>query len=247
VAKWRRSECISTATCAAIECTTFRRPWAVLEYAPKLKEIQVTDIKKGIGVFTPKPDKAVSFAALKETLKKAGYTLAAADISVTGTQDTENARSLIVAPSGQRFALEGKDIDRLHASDSPVEVQGDWKTVGEGATSREVITVREIKESGERSQELSFARISARSNVTGFMPARFDVAEGDSRPIANELPALAAKPAHLFASPHRDWRSTKEVPSHLDSISLNSIYGIWMLAVKCWSPAFPTHRLREFS
>jgi len=50
-----------------------------LDYAPKLKEIKVTDIKKGIGVFTPKPGKSVSFAALKETLKKAGYTLAAAD------------------------------------------------------------------------------------------------------------------------------------------------------------------------
>ena len=56
-----------------------------LDYAPKLKEIKVTDIKKGIGVFTPLPDKPVSFAALKETLKKAGYKLAAADITVAGT------------------------------------------------------------------------------------------------------------------------------------------------------------------
>jgi hypothetical protein len=28
-----------------------------LDYAPKLKEVEVTDIKKGLGVFTPKPDK----------------------------------------------------------------------------------------------------------------------------------------------------------------------------------------------
>ena len=51
-----------------------------LDYAPKLKEIQVTDIKNGIGIFTPKPDKPVSFAALKETLKKAGYTLDSAQV-----------------------------------------------------------------------------------------------------------------------------------------------------------------------
>jgi hypothetical protein len=30
-----------------------------LEFAPKLKEIQVTDIQKGLGVFTPKSDKPV--------------------------------------------------------------------------------------------------------------------------------------------------------------------------------------------
>ena len=52
-----------------------------LEFAPKLKEIQVTDFQKGLGVFTPKPDKPVSFTALKDTLKKAGYTLDAADIN----------------------------------------------------------------------------------------------------------------------------------------------------------------------
>jgi hypothetical protein len=30
-----------------------------LEFAPKLKEIEVTDIQKGLGVFTPKSDKPV--------------------------------------------------------------------------------------------------------------------------------------------------------------------------------------------
>ena len=55
-----------------------------LDYAPKLKEIQITDIKKGLGLFTPKPDKPVSFAALKSALKKAGYTLDSAEITVSG-------------------------------------------------------------------------------------------------------------------------------------------------------------------
>ncbi len=46
-----------------------------LDYAPKLKEIELTDIRKVFGVFTPKPEKPVSFAALKATLKSAGYVL----------------------------------------------------------------------------------------------------------------------------------------------------------------------------
>ena len=71
-----------------------------LDYAPKLKEIEVTDIQKGLGVFTPKPEKPVSFAALKETLKKAGYTLDAADITVSGKlAKTEQGWTVIVEPS----------------------------------------------------------------------------------------------------------------------------------------------------
>ncbi len=50
-----------------------------LESAPKLKEIEITDINVGLGVLTPKPDQPVSFGALKETLKKAGYALDSAD------------------------------------------------------------------------------------------------------------------------------------------------------------------------
>ena len=53
-----------------------------LDYAPKLKEIEITDIKKGLGVFTPKPDKPASFSALKATLKDAGYVLDGAEITV---------------------------------------------------------------------------------------------------------------------------------------------------------------------
>ena len=77
-----------------------------LDYAPKLKEIKVTDIKKGLGVFTPLPTKPVSFAALKESLKKAGYKLASADITVDGTLTRDGKKAfltvmkLIFAPSG---------------------------------------------------------------------------------------------------------------------------------------------------
>jgi hypothetical protein len=78
-----------------------------LNFAPKLNEIEITDIKNGIGVFTPKAEKPVSFAALKDTLKKAGYTLASAKIIVSGklVRDTASGWLIVADTSGQRFAL----------------------------------------------------------------------------------------------------------------------------------------------
>ena len=114
-----------------------------LNYAPKLKEIQITDIKKGIGVFTPKPGQPVSFAALKESLKKAGYTLDKANIAVTGTlAKDEIGWAIVVQPSGQRFALDGPNVDRAFdgaKAGATIEVTGDWKTIGAGPTAHETI------------------------------------------------------------------------------------------------------------
>jgi hypothetical protein len=115
-----------------------------LDYAPKLKEIEVTDIQKGLGVFTPKPDKQVSFAALKATLKNAGYTLDAADITVSGTLvKDDKGLALVVQSSGQRFALEGANADQALADSNAgatVEINGAWKTVGTGSSSHETIS-----------------------------------------------------------------------------------------------------------
>jgi hypothetical protein len=120
-----------------------------LDYAPKLKEIKVTDFQKGLGHFTPKPDKPVSFAALKETLKKAGYTLASADITVKGTLLKEgNGWVVTLKSSGQRLWLEGPNVDdALERSDAgnQVEITGDWKTVGTDAAAREVISPASTK------------------------------------------------------------------------------------------------------
>jgi len=136
-----------------------------LDYAPKLKEIQVTDFKKGLGNFTPKPDKPVSFAALKQTLKKAGYTLASADITVAGTLSKEGEGwVVIVKSSGQRLSLEGPNVeDSLKGSDAgeQVEITGDWKTMGTGAAAREVISPAPTKKSMRKSTpEPFFATIS---------------------------------------------------------------------------------------
>jgi hypothetical protein len=116
-----------------------------LDYAPKLKAIEVTNIQKGLGVFTPKPDKAVSFAALKETLKKAGYTLAAADLTVVGILSKDDRGwTIIVQSSGQKFVLEGPNVEQSLAeakAGASIELTGDWKTVGTGASAHEVISL----------------------------------------------------------------------------------------------------------
>ena len=114
-----------------------------LDFAPKLDEINITDIKTGLGVFTPRPGKSVSFAALKTALKKAGYSLASAEITVQGTLARDASGYWIESDNGnQRFELAGdignqlpKEID----AGALIEVSGDWQTIGPKADAREVI------------------------------------------------------------------------------------------------------------
>ncbi|HEX6729388.1 MAG TPA: hypothetical protein VF074_05230 [Pyrinomonadaceae bacterium] len=136
-----------------------------LDFAPKLKEIQVTDFKKGLGVFTPKPHKPVSFAALKESLKKAGYTLAAADITVAGKIGRdEKGWAIVVQQSGQRLALEGPNVDQVVAGTKPdetLELTGDWKTVGTGPNAHETIypSARKTNANGREISLPIFAKV----------------------------------------------------------------------------------------
>lgn len=122
-----------------------------LDYAPKLKEIEITDIKKGLGVFVPVPDKAVSFAALKQNLKKAGYALDSADITIAGKLIREADRwFLLNESSGQKFLLESKTFEKFNLEpDSSFEVIGNWKTVGEGAAAREVVELQSAKKAAD--------------------------------------------------------------------------------------------------
>ena len=121
-----------------------------LDYAPKLKEIEVTDIKKGIGEFTPKPDKPVSFAALKATLKSAGYVLDTAEITITGSLTKEGDVWIVtVSPSGQKFVLEGPNVGASVAGvqdGSSIELTGGWKTAKQASSTVEVITPIEKKQ-----------------------------------------------------------------------------------------------------
>jgi hypothetical protein len=120
-----------------------------LDFAPKIDDIKVTDIKRGLGLFTPKPGKRVSFAALKAALKKAGYTLASAEITVTGTFGrSSSGYSIETETEKQRFELAGDTVNQiLEGIDdgARVEVIGDWQTVGQDADAREVIHPRSAK------------------------------------------------------------------------------------------------------
>jgi hypothetical protein len=121
-----------------------------LDFAPKIDEIKVTDIKQGLGEFAPRPNKSVSFSALRASLKKAGYTLASADITVAGLLVRDSSGWWIESEaSGQRFALSGDGVDQVlagHDAGARVEVTGDWQTVGSGSSARETIHPRVVKE-----------------------------------------------------------------------------------------------------
>ena len=147
-----------------------------LDYAPKLKEIELTDIKKGLGVFTPKPDKPVSFAALKATLKSAGYVLDAAEITVAGTLEREGDQWILtVTSSEQKFLLEGPNAVTGTEAGSTVEIVGDWKTIGKGTSAREVIVPAEKKQASQR-------RTS--NDDVYFIPAKFVPGEEETKPLA---------------------------------------------------------------
>jgi hypothetical protein len=164
-----------------------------LDYAPKLKEIELTDIKKGIGVFAPKPDKPVSFAALKATLKSAGYVLDSADITVAGTLSKDGETWIIVAkPSEQKFVLDGpnvaKAIEGIEVG-SPIEITGNWKTVGQKDNAREVITPAEKAQAFRRQTREAV-------DVIRFVSAKFVGAEDDDAP-ADAFPEPARPPAPI--------------------------------------------------
>jgi Putative MetA-pathway of phenol degradation len=147
-----------------------------LDYAPKLKEVEITDIKKGLGVFTPKPERAVSFTALRETLKKAGYALDTADITIAGKLVREGDKWLLVnESSGQKFLLESKTIDKFTAGiepDSPVEIIGIWKTVGEAAAAQEVVELQSVKRA-ENETKAKTARLVKNTNNDKSSAVRF--------------------------------------------------------------------------
>jgi hypothetical protein len=170
-----------------------------LDFAPKLKEIQLTDIKKGLGMFIPKPDKAVSFDALKASLKKAGYTLDTADITIVGTLERDGQGwVLIVDPTGQRFALGGETLAKVLNEAKPderFEISGDWKTAGTGASAREVISVRTVKktEGAAKIATVSFQTVGYQDAVQGvaefshasFAPPSFAAwSRGATKPLA---------------------------------------------------------------
>lgn len=77
-----------------------------LEFGPKPKEMEVTDIKTGHFVFSPVGGGPVSYKSLNKAVTDAGYEIESAVIVATGTLDA--ARHL-ATPSGQIFHLTAVD------------------------------------------------------------------------------------------------------------------------------------------
>ena len=143
-----------------------------LPFAPGLSEVRITDISAGIGVFTPKPDKPVSFAALHAALRRAGYTLSSAEITLVGTLARDASGWYVtVAPSGQRFNLEGVAVGAAPAGVNEgdrVEVVGNWRTLGERTDAREVISPRTIRSAPATSS----ASVNQRTSQASFNYAK---------------------------------------------------------------------------
>lgn len=120
-----------------------------LDFAPGPKEIRPVSLRKGSFAFTPKPDRPVSFAALRDAIDRAGYTLYSAEVVVAGTLARDGQRwSLSTGSAGQRFVLDGKNLNKLLADAAPgaaVEITGSWKTAGKGALAYEVVSARAVK------------------------------------------------------------------------------------------------------
>ena len=181
-----------------------------LDYAPKLKEIELTDIKKGLGEFTPKPDKPVSFAALKATLKSAGYVLDAADITVAGTLDQEGDGWVVtVKPSGQKFVLEGP-LTGVEAG-SPIEITGNWKTTGQGNSAREVITPAKKTQASHRRTIDDFS----------FIPATFAPVEENSEPAKPLAPIRVTSPGLTVYKGGAITPRLYFIRQHLGSLNVN--------------------------
>jgi len=148
-----------------------------------------------LGAFTPRPDKPVSFAALRETLKKAGYKLDAGDITVVGTLAKDNQGwAIVVKTSGQRLALEGANVEKAltgAVAGAEVEITGDWKTIGTGAAAYEAIvppaprTNAGGKASLRRASFPSFAQIRFTEERTSFVePADLVPTVDAAKPVA---------------------------------------------------------------
>lgn len=111
-----------------------------LEFAPKPKDMEVTDIASGRFVFRPRTDKPVSLADLRKAVTDAGYEIEGTWIEVTGSLGADGR--LRVPETGQVFLLKGEGqlpALREKSAGGPVTVQGKW----EAANREEVVVLGE--------------------------------------------------------------------------------------------------------
>jgi hypothetical protein len=99
--------------------------------------MKVTDVKKGHFVFTPRPDRPVSWKELHEGIVKAGYDIQATAIEVRGTLAGTPAGELRLqaAGTGQLFTLAGPALARLRQEAPPgtaLTLSGAWRSGPDG-------------------------------------------------------------------------------------------------------------------
>jgi hypothetical protein len=81
-----------------------RKTVSLLDFGPRSEEVKITDFSQGLSEFAPKSEKPVRFADLKVVLKKAGFKLISADITVSSKlSHGESGWWIEAGVSGQRF------------------------------------------------------------------------------------------------------------------------------------------------
>ncbi len=106
-----------------------------LDFAPEVKDMEVTDITNGRFVFKPRPDKPVSLEGLRKAVIKAGYEIEGTWIEVSGTLTSDGR--LRVPETGQVFRLKGEGEKK--AAEDGVTVSGAWKA----AEGEEIVALEE--------------------------------------------------------------------------------------------------------
>jgi hypothetical protein len=133
-----------------------RKAVSLLDFGPKPEDVKITDFYQGLSEFAPKSEKPVRFADLKATLKRAGFSLISASITVSGRLSRdESGWRLEAGVSGQHFELaedvSGAEIEK-RADGIDFEVTGDWQTGGKSCEQCEMIHVRSCKRVGGHSE-----------------------------------------------------------------------------------------------
>lgn len=167
-----------------------------LEFAPKIDEIKITDAPNGLGNFTPKPEKAISFVVLRDAIKKSGYKLSSAEVIVAGELEREEDRWFLVAGvSRQRFLLLG-DHPAL-APGARVEIQGGWETKGDKEAARETIRLRAVEKMAAMGRPLAeTAEIAVIEDAAPMTPIRA------TSPGLTVYKGGAVAPRYLFTRQH---------------------------------------------
>jgi hypothetical protein len=170
-----------------------RKAVSLLDFGPKPEEVKITDFYQGLSEFAPKAEKPVRFANLNAALKKAGFKLISAEITVSGKLSRDDSGwRLEAGVSGQRFELAGDapgaEIEKGVAG-IDFEVTGDWQTGGKSCEQCEVIRVRGGKAAGRHS-ETGYAQFHDANPIRGpFVDV--EAAASPPAPIRTTTPSLA--------------------------------------------------------